>query len=114
MSIQDEVAAVERNLKQSKKTKELGASYERLCKNKDFMALIKEAYFKDEAVRLVHLRGDPAFQTAEKQASILTQMDAIAGLNSFFLNVMFQANLAQKDIEEGEVFLEDAANEGSN
>ena len=113
MTTQEEIAAVERSIKESKADIELGSAYERLCKNKDFLAVIKQAYFKDEAVRLVHLRGDPSFQTPEKQEAILKQMDSVANLNQFFLALAMKARLSEKSLKDNEEFLEDAAKEGT-
>lgn len=111
MSNQDEINSIERNIKEAQADKDLGSALERLQNNRDFKAVIKAAYFRDEAIRLVHLRGDPAWQTPEKQAAIILQMDAIANLAQFFLTLGFKANLAGKSIGESEAVLEDLRTE---
>lgn len=112
MSNQDEINAIERNVKDAKELKALGTSLERLVNNRDFQKVIKQGYFADEAVRLVHAKGDPACQTTEKQASIIRQMDSISNLNQYFQTILHTAGLADKAIEEGEAVLEEMRAEG--
>lgn len=107
MSNQEQINSIERGIKEARKLKDLGAAYERLCSNRDFRAVIKAAYFESEAVRLVHLKGDPSMQTPDKQAAIVRQMDAIAALSQFFQTIEHTASLADKAIEEGDAVLDE-------
>lgn len=107
MSTQDEITSIERNVQDGRKRKDLGAALERLYTSRDFRAVIKAGYFEAEAVRLVHLKGDPSMQTQERQADIIKQIDAISALNQYFLTIQHSAGLADKEIEEGEAILEE-------
>jgi len=64
--------------------------------------IISEGYFEKEAIRLVHLKGDPSMQSAEYQVNIVKQMDAISALNQYFQTVFHRASLAEKAIESDE------------
>lgn len=112
MSNQDQTESLERNIAKSKKFLELGAALERLHSNKDFLAVVKQGYFEQEAIRLVHLRADPARQSVESQDSIIKQIDAIAGLHSYFRTVFFSAEQASRSIESDEATLEELHAEG--
>lgn len=110
----DTVQRIEENIRQAKEIVELDNALKRLEQNRDFRKVIKEGYLEKEAIRLVHLRGDPAFQTPERQASVLRQIDAIGELLSFFRTVSFNANIALKAIEQDEAERDELIAEGLN
>ena len=107
------IQAIDRNIKEAKATLEIGNALERLRGNKDFKKIVMEGYFRDEAVRLVHLKSDPSMQTPEYQKSIITQMDAIGALNQYFTTLVHQAGLAAKSIASDEEALEELLAEGA-
>lgn len=96
------IKEIEMNIKQAQCLVDMGNSLERLRSNKDFKAVIIDGYLNKEAVRLVHLKSDVSMQTAERQASIVKQMDSIGQLNQFFDTVYHQASLAGKAIASDE------------
>lgn len=96
------IEAIERNIKRAKATVEFGNAIDRLRANKDFKTVFGEGYFRDEAVRLVHLKADPSMQSADSQKSIIGQMDAIGSVSQFLSTGIQMANLARKEIEDGE------------
>lgn len=98
----DTVQQLEENIRQAKSIVELDESLQRLLRNKDFERVIKRGYLVDEAVRLVHLKADPAFQTPERKQAINDQIDAISHLLQFFRTVTFNAGTARKAIESDE------------
>ena len=93
---------IELNIKQAKVLVDTGNALERLRNNRDFKEIINKGYFEQEAIRLVHLKGDPSMQTAEYQDSIIKQMDAIGALNQYFNTVFHRASLAEKAIASDE------------
>lgn len=102
MDNKETLEAIDLNIREAKKFVDLADSLERLKSNKDFKKVIQEGYFEKEAIRLVHLKADPSMQTAERQQSIITQMDAIGALNQYFQSVFFQAKQAAKAIAADE------------
>lgn len=104
---QDAVIEIEKNIKLAKERVDLGDSLERLRNNRDFKKVIQEGFFLDEAVRLVQLKADPAFQTMERQESIMKQIDAIGALNQYFQTIFQFAALARKAIESDQQTLEE-------
>lgn len=109
---QDSVQLIEENIRHAKEFVELDKALQRLMENRDFRKVIQEGYLRDEAVRLVHLRGDPAFQTPERQAAVLSQIDAIGQLLGYFRTVSFNAQAALKSIEADEAMRDDLLAEG--
>lgn len=108
----DQLQDIEENIKEARKIVEFGTSLERLRNNKDFKTVILEGYFKAEAIRLVHLKADPSMATAERQTSIIKQMDAIGALAEYFQVVYHQAGLARKAIDYGEEAMSEILEEG--
>lgn len=108
----DQLQEIELNIKQAQKLVDLGNALERLRSNNDFKKVITEGYFEQEAVRLVHLKADQNMQTAERQQSIIAQMDAIGALNQYFQTVFHRASLASKAIEADEQTREELLEEG--
>lgn len=89
---------LEINVQNSKKQLELGEALKRLSQNRDFKRLILDDYFREEAIRLVSLRGDPEFQTPEKQAHILAQIDAQSMFQKYLRTISWQAERAKDSI----------------
>lgn len=90
------------NIKQAQCLVDLGNSVERLRSNKDFKSVIVDGYLSKEAIRLVHLKADVSMQTAERQAAIIKQIDAIGMLSQYFDTVRHSASQAMKNIASDE------------
>lgn len=93
---------IDANIKKAKKLTDVADALERLQSNKDFKTVIQTGYFQDEAIRLVHLKADPSFQSAESQRSVVQQMDAIGALHQYFQTVFHKAAVARKSITDSE------------
>lgn len=102
MTITEQLNQIEKDIKVSTEVVDFGNALERLRSNRDFKRVVLEGYFKDEAVRLVHLSADPSMQSPEKQESIKQQMNAIGQLNQYFNTVFFRARQAGKYIADAE------------
>jgi hypothetical protein len=100
--MQDTVRLIEEGIQRDKKYVELDKALERLESNRDFQAVIHKGYLEQEAIRLVHLKAEPAMQTPERQASVLSQIDAIGGLIQYLRVVSHNAQVATKSIESAE------------
>jgi hypothetical protein len=107
MSSIEVTKALETSIQRSKQTVELGQALERLLSNRDFRTVVRDGYFKEEAIRLVHLRVDPSVQTPAMQDSIIKQMDAIGALSQYFTVINRQAEMARRAIESDEATLEE-------
>ncbi|MGN6704415.1 MAG: hypothetical protein ACTHKB_15805, partial [Burkholderiaceae bacterium] len=91
----DVLQILDRNIAANQETVDLAAAVTRLKASPDFQKVILNGYLKDEAVRLVHLKAHPEFQTAERKASIDAQIAAVGNLHQWFLTVFFQAAQAE-------------------
>lgn len=97
-----ELQQLEKNIKHSQHTVELGAALERLSSNRDFRKVITEGYFKDEAIRLVHLLADGNMQSPESQKSIQNQMLSISGFHDYLNTLKVRADMARRSIAADE------------
>jgi len=96
------VESLDRNIKEAKKIVDLAESLTRLGANRDFRRVIEDGYFEKEAVRLVHLKADPNMQSAERQAQIVKDLDAIGSLSQFFTTIKQKASIASKAVQADE------------
>lgn len=107
-----EIERLEHSTHRAKQHLELGNALERLLNNRDFKAVIQQGYFEQEAIRLVHLKSDPAVDSPAKQANIIRDIDAIGALSAYLKEIQRQADLAKREIEDNEVMLEELRSEG--
>lgn len=112
MSQDTEVQAIEQNIREAKEILEIHNALVRLENNRDFRKVIKQGYLEQEAIRLVHLKADPAFQTPDRQAAILSDISAIGGLLQYFRTLSHNASQAVKAIEVGEATRDEILAEG--
>ena len=84
----------------------------RLMKNPDFIRVIKEGFFKEEAYRLVELKAAPQMQSKERRKGLIQAIDAIGGLQQHFNKIWVMAEQATSLIEQAEQELELMAEEG--
>lgn len=97
-----QVEAIDRNIKAAKVSVDLGTALERLRGNADFKKVIIDGYFSKEAVRLVHLKSAPDMQVPERQRSILAQIDSIGALSAYLSLLIHEAAMAGKQIASDE------------
>lgn len=93
------VKEIEKDIQQATELVESGKALERLRSNRDFKNIIVANYLEQECIRLVLLKADPNFQSVEKQASLMKQLDAIGALNQYFQAVYAKAAVAEKSLE---------------
>lgn len=111
---QDEIKELDASIQRSKEIVELGACLDRLSSNRDFRTIVQEGYFKQEAVRLVHLRADPAMQAKDRQDGINKQLDSIACFSQYLREVQQLASMAKRAIVADEATREQMAAEELN
>jgi hypothetical protein len=100
--ITEALQEIETSIQHSKQLADLGKSLERLANNRDFKAVFMSGYFEREAIRLVHLKSDPAMESSTRQQSIDNQIMAIGHVSAYLGEIRRQANLALKQLEQDE------------
>ena len=96
------IQEIELNIQQAKKIVDLGDAMTRLLSNRDFKKIFLEGYFKDEAVRLVHLKADFNMQEPERQANLIRMIDAIGITEQYCRTITMQADMANKAMQADE------------
>lgn len=107
------IEEIELNIAQAREIVALGDALERLLRNADFDKVFTQGYLTDEAVRLVHLKGDLHMQDENSQRMILSQMDAISAFTGYVQKVRQQAEHARKAIEADEETRDELLAEGA-
>lgn len=99
---EQQLAALDRQIASAKETLETGKALARLLTNPDFKKVVIEGYLKDEAIRLVHLRGDPQLQDSLQQAGILRDIDGVGSFKTFLDVAAFKGRDAERFIADAE------------
>lgn len=107
------IEELELNIEQAKEIVDVGDALERLINNPDFEKVFTTGYLREEAVRLVHLKGDLNMQDDESQKMILGQMDAIGNFTMYVQKVRHQAEQARNAIEADSETREELLAEGA-
>lgn len=99
---QETISAFDKSIEDAKQIIEFGNSVERLRTNRDFKKVIQDGYFHKEAIRLVHLKSDPAMQNPSSQAAIIAAMDAIGNLSAYLHDAIRSGEMATKQLADAE------------
>lgn len=87
-------------------------SYRNLTKNKDFIKIIAEGYFKEEAFKMVKIKALASMEGADQQSGILRQIDSIGYLQEYFRLIEKFGEMAEgalpEHIETQEELLQEA------
>jgi hypothetical protein len=94
MSNAQQIEQIELTIEQGRAKIAKGNALNRLSENPDFKEIVREGYFKDEAVRLVQAKASPGMSNDAGQAAIVKSIDAIGGLLQYFVTIQTEANLA--------------------
>ena len=98
MSIERDIQQVEVSLEHAQKAVAKGEALARLYQNKDFQQIIIEGYFKDEASRLVLLKGDLNLnEEAERHCDKM--INGVGCLRGYFQMVNHFADQAEAAME---------------
>lgn len=110
----EQVQAIEKSIRNAKKAVEIGAAVERLRSNRDFKLVVLDGYLEQESIRLVHLKAAPEFQSPERQASVIRDIDSIGAFAAYLNNQISFAAMASKQLESDQETLADLAEEELN
>lgn len=97
-----EQETLEINIKEAKEAISKSEALERLQSNKDFIEVITEGYFKEEASTLVLRKAVPAMVDKESQEAIIKAIDSIGYLRQYLLVVNHYGSMAKKALADDE------------
>lgn len=99
MSIEQEIQQLEISMDEARHAIDMLKTLERLADNKDFQKVITEGFFKEEASRVVLLRGD-LNATEEIERHCDKQINGIGILRGYFQKIRYLGNMAEKSLAE--------------
>lgn len=102
---------IEANIARNKEIVARGIALERLKSHADFRKIVIEGYLEREAIRLVHLKGDPNMQRPDRQLDIQADIDGIGRFAAYLNLVGRSAAEAAMSIEADEATREEIAAE---
>lgn len=106
MSIEQQIEQVEISLENAKKAIHKMETLDRLYRNKDFQEVILEGYFKDEASRLVLLKGDVNIMD-DQERHCEKMINGIGCLRAYFQMVNHFGTQAEKAMEDDQATREE-------
>jgi len=98
----NDIKQIEISIEEANIAVKLAKALVRLEKNKDFKQVITEAYFKEDAQRLVLLKAAPAAQEERIQKAIESDMNAIGSLFQHFHKIKQLGSMAEKELISAE------------
>lgn len=107
MTNTEQIAQIEKQIKNAKRLVDMANSLDRLTKNRDFQKVVLEGYMENEAVRLVHAKGNPETQKPERQEAISKAIDGIANFVQYLNTINQLAVMAGKDVADSEAVLDE-------
>lgn len=111
LSTEDTIKNIELSIEEAKQSVDLKLALGRLIKNRDFKKVIEEGYLRNEAIRLVHAKASPSLQSAEHQARITRDIDAIGALDQYLTTIYQIGSQAEYAVADYEQELETVRNE---
>ena len=94
----EQIEALEITIEQAKRMVDLMKAVQNLRKNADFIKVIENGYFKEEASRLVLFKADPAMVAQVNQDYISKCIDAIGFLSQYLDAKLQMGTQAERDI----------------
>ena len=114
MNNEQQMKQIEMSLEVAKDNIERAAQLARLSKNVDFIALIHEEYFKEEASRAVMLKSEPNIMGKDEQVQVDNIILGIGALRQFFIKCMRMGDMAAKALADDEKTREELMHEQLN
>ena len=111
MSNEKDLHEIELNIEVAKKFVATGKALERLTDNEDFITIIRNGYFKEEAARLVMLKAEPAMEDEGHQKAVTKAIDAIGSLFQYFRRLEVAGEQANVAIQENQATREEILEE---
>ena len=99
---EQQIAALEQQIKDAQASLELGKALTNLRQNPDFKKLMIDGYLKNEAIRLVHLKADPSMSSQANQAAVIRDIDAIGAIDQYFRAIAMMGARAEISIADAE------------
>lgn len=92
----DNMSQIELSIEQAKESISNKRALVTLLADKNFIKIIMEGYFKEEASRLVLFKATPQMQSPENQLSINKQIDSIGHFNRYLGTIEYFGDEAEK------------------
>jgi len=98
----DQIREIEIHIEQAKKDVEYGNTLDRLRKNKDFIEIVEEGFFRNEAERVCALKASPHIQGDGEQAQIDNIIISIGGFREYLRTINQLRSMALQAIADDE------------
>lgn len=111
LNADSQIEELEISMEQAKEIIANSDSLIALSRNKDFIRIISQGYFINEASRLVLAKATPAMSSDALQKDVDNAIIAIGHLQKHFNSIMAMGNMAKKSLSEAEQTREEILHE---
>jgi len=101
--LEDQQEQIDVSIEQARETVSKKDALMRLMDNADYKVVFTEGYFKEEAARLVQLRGDPEFDDIKAQQSIEKSIIGVGSTYNYLHTIIQLGRMAEKAMIAAEV-----------
>ena len=108
---QQDEAQLEVSMEDARETVDRADALRRLLDNADFIRIVDEGYFRDEAARLCNVKADPEFDDERAQANILRNINAIAPFKMYLRTILQFGDMAAQALVADQQTREDILEE---
>jgi len=98
-----DIERIEISLAHTKENLDRMKSLNQLSHDKNWIKLVTDGYFTEEASRLVLLKADSSMQTKEHQNTIDKSITAIGYFRQYLFTIMQLGHMAEKAIADDEI-----------
>lgn len=106
-----EIEHLEVEIDQAKDMISLNDDLVQLQEDPRFIRVITKGFFEQEAIRLVMLQSDPEMQKPERKEALVAAMNAVSGLNQYFVRVNRVGEMAKEALDDMHVTHAELLNE---
>lgn len=103
----EQIQELEITMEQATVKVDTANSLDKLYKNREFKKLVVEGYFREEAIRLVHMKSNPRFAKPEDQAMISSMIDGIGHFATYLRTITQHGQMAKDTILESEEMIDE-------
>jgi len=105
--LNNDIQEIEIEIEEAIKKVRLGQLVTKFQADPEFIELVTEGYFRDDAARLVMLKADKSFQTPEKQAKLDADMLGISVFGEYLRTKRITGIMAADAIKQNELTREE-------
>lgn len=109
-----DIQNLEISIEEAKSVIKLRDQAERLIKNRDYKAVIEDAYFEDYVKNTALMLSEVKFTNPEMYKDLIEELEAVGRVRGFIRSIFQKASMAEKTINDANEEIEFLRKEGED